>query len=153
MPIIPKHYWETRDLTKTTVEPPLGSGPYRVLDFQVGRWIRWARVPDYWGKDLPVMRGRFNFDTLRYDYFSDDRVKTEAVKGDVIDFHVENVPSYWGERLHHPGVRGGRVQARVVAGEGSRGACGGRCSGTWISRAFRMCACAKRYGWFPISSG
>ena len=107
VPIIPKHYWETRDLTKTTVEPPLGSGPYRVLDFQVGRWIRWARVPDYWGKDLPVMRGRFNFDTLRYDYFSDDRVKTEAVKGDVIDFHVENVPSYWENDYTTPAFEAG----------------------------------------------
>ena len=107
VPIIPKHYWETRDLTKTTVEPPLGSGPYRVLDFQVGRWIRWGRVPDYWGKDLPVMRGRFNFDTLRYDYFSDDRVKTEAVKGDVIDFHVENVPSYWENDYTTPAFEAG----------------------------------------------
>ena len=95
VPIIPKHYWETRDLTKTTVEPPLGSGPYRVKDFQVGRWIRWERVPDYWGEDLPVMKGRFNFDIMKFDYFADDRVKTEAIKGDVIDFHVENVPQYW----------------------------------------------------------
>ena len=95
VPIIPKHYWETRDITKTTVQPPLGSGPYRVEDFQVGRWIRWERVPDYWGADLPVMRGRFNFDIMKFDYFADDRVKTEAVKGDVIDFHVENVPQYW----------------------------------------------------------
>lgn len=95
VPIIPKHYWESRDITKTTVQPPLGSGPYRVKDFQVGRWIRWERVPDYWGQDLPVMKGRFNFDILKFDYFADDRVKTEAVKGDVIDFHIENVPQYW----------------------------------------------------------
>ncbi len=95
VPIIPKHYWEDRDITKTTVQPPLGSGPYRVKDFQVGRWIRWERVRDYWGQDLPVMKGRFNFDILKFDYFADDRVKTEAVKGDVIDFHIENVPQYW----------------------------------------------------------
>ena len=105
VPIIPKHYWETRDLSKTTVDPPLGSGPYRVLDFQVGRWIRWQRVPDYWGRDLPVMKGRFNFDTMKFDYFSDDRVKTEAVKGDVIDFHVENVPQYWERDYDTPAFR------------------------------------------------
>ena len=107
VPIIPKHYWQTRDLTKTTVEPPLGSGPYRVKDFQVGRWIRWERVPDYWGQDLPAMRGRFNFDVIRYDYFSDDRVKTEAVKGDVIDFHIENVPSYWENDYATPAFEAG----------------------------------------------
>ena len=107
VPIIPKHYWQARDLTKTTVEPPLGSGPYRVKDFQVGRWIRWERVPDYWGQDLPAMRGRFNFDVIRYDYFSDDRVKTEAVKGDVIDFHIENVPSYWENDYATPAFEAG----------------------------------------------
>ena len=107
VPIIPKHYWQTRDLTKTTVEPPLGSGPYRVEDFQVGRWIRWERAPDYWGEDLPTMRGRFNFDLIRYDYFSDDRVKTEAVKGDVIDFHIENVPSYWENDYGTPAFEAG----------------------------------------------
>ena len=107
VPILPKHYWETRDITKTTVEPPLGSGPYRIKDFRVGRWIRWERVPDYWGQDLPVMRGRFNFDIMKFDYFSDDRVKTEAVKGDVIDFHVENVPSYWENDYDFPPFRAG----------------------------------------------
>ncbi len=107
VPILAEHYWEQRDITKTTVEPPLGSGPYRVQDFHVGRWIRWGRVPDYWGKDLPTMRGRFNFDILKYDYFSDDRVKTEAVKGDVIDFHVENVPVYWENDYDFPPLHAG----------------------------------------------
>ena len=107
VPIIPEHYWATRDLAKTTVEPPLGSGPYRVKDFKVGRWIRWERVPDYWGRNLPAMRGRFNFDILRYDYFSDDRVKTEAVKGDVIDFHIENVPAYWENDYDTPALAAG----------------------------------------------
>ena len=107
VPIIPKHYWETRDLSKTTVEPPLGSGPYRVQDFQVGRWIRWQRVADYWGRDLPAMKGRFNFDVMKFDYFSDDRVKTEAVKGDVIDFHIENVPQYWERDYDTPAFRAG----------------------------------------------
>ena len=107
VPIIPKHYWESRDISRTTVEPPLGSGPYRVGEFQVGRWIRWERVEDYWGQDLPVMRGRFNFDVLKYDYFADDRLKTEAVKGDVIDFHVENVPGYWERDYDTPAFKAG----------------------------------------------
>ena len=107
VPIVPKHYWESRDISRTTVEPPLGSGPYRVGEFQVGRWIRWERVPDYWGRDLPVMRGRFNFDVMKFDYFADDRLKTEAVKGDVIDFHVENVPGYWERDYDTPAFRAG----------------------------------------------
>ena len=107
VPIIPKHYWESRDISRTTVEPPLGSGPYRVGEFQVGRWIRWERVPDYWGQDLPVMKGRFNFDVLKYDYFADDRLKTEAVKGDVIDFHIENIPGYWERDYDTPAFRAG----------------------------------------------
>ena len=107
VPIIPKHYWENRDISRTTVEPPLGSGPYRVGEFQVGRWIRWERVPDYWGQDLPVMKGRFNFDVLKYDYFADDRLKTEAVKGDVIDFHIENIPGYWERDYDTPAFRAG----------------------------------------------
>ena len=67
MPILPKHYWETRDFTKTTLEPPLGSGPYRIADFEAGRQVTLERVDDYWGKDLPVNRGQYNFDRIRID--------------------------------------------------------------------------------------
>ena len=95
--ILPKHYWdsEERDILETTVKPPLGSGPYVVDDFYVGQWIRYRRVEDYWAKDLPVNRGRFNFDIVKFDYFRDDQVQTESLKGDVIDVHVENLPRLW----------------------------------------------------------
>ena len=94
-PILAKHHWQDRDVTKTTVEAPIGSGPYRVKSFNVGRQIRYERDPDYWGADLPVMRGRFNFDELKWDYFRDDQVQTESLKGDVIDVHIENLPRLW----------------------------------------------------------
>ena len=68
--VLPKHYWSERDLSKTTVEPPLGSGPYRISRFSIGTWVEFERVPDYWGKDLPVNRGRYNFDRVKYDYFN-----------------------------------------------------------------------------------
>ena len=102
IPILPKHYWQTRDISKTTVEPPLGSGPYRIGKFSVGRWVEFDRVKDYWGADLPVNKGRFNFDVIKFDYFRDDQVQTEAVKGNVVDVHVENVPRTWVSKYDIP---------------------------------------------------
>lgn len=102
MPILPKHYWESRDITKTTVEPPLGSGSYRVGRFAVGRWVEFERVKDYWGADLAVSKGRNNFDIIKYDYFRDDQVQTEAIKANVIDVHDENVPRTWHSKYDIP---------------------------------------------------
>ena len=72
--ILPKHYWKDRDFAKTTLDPPLGSGPYKFSKFEAGRFVEYARVDDYWGRDLPVNVGRHNFDALRYDYFRDANV-------------------------------------------------------------------------------
>lgn len=102
LPILPKHYWQNRDITKTTVEPPLGSGPYRIGKFSVGRWVEYERVKDYWAADLPVYKGRFNFDIIKYDYFRDDQIQTEAVKGNIVDVHVENVPRTWEAKYNFP---------------------------------------------------
>ena len=93
--ILPKHYWEEREIKNTTVDPPLGSGPYKISDFYVGQWIKYERVDDYWAKELPVNKGRFNFDEIKFDYFRDDQVQTESLKGNAIDVHVENIPRYW----------------------------------------------------------
>ncbi len=110
IPIMPKHYWASRDLTKTTVEPPLGSGPYRIGEFVVGRWLQWERVKNYWAKDLPVYRGRFNFDAIKVDYFRDDQVQTEAVKGNEIDVHLENVDRRWTSSYNIPAVEQGLLK-------------------------------------------
>ncbi len=71
LPILPKHYWQGRDFGKTTLDPPLGSGPYRIAAVDPGRSITYQRVADWWAKDLPVNRGRWNFETIRYDYYRD----------------------------------------------------------------------------------
>ena len=71
LPVLPKHYWEGARLRRTTLEPPLGSGPYRIKSVDAGRTIIYERVPDYWGADLPVNKGRNNFDEVRYDYYRD----------------------------------------------------------------------------------
>ena len=95
MPILPRHYWETRDFTKTTLEPPLGSGPYRVTDFEAGRYIVRERVKDYWGVNLPINRGLNNFDTLRTEYHRDATTIRLALKSGDIDFREENQSKSW----------------------------------------------------------
>ncbi len=108
--VMPKHYWKDKDISKTTVDPPLGSGPYRISEFSVGRWLEFERVENYWARDLPVSIGRYNFDRIKYDYFRDDQVQTEALKGNVVDVHVENVPRTWFEAYDMPAVDEGYVK-------------------------------------------
>ncbi len=86
MAILPKHYYEEQDFEKTTLDPPLGSGPYRVSSVDAGRSIAYELVDDYWAKDLPVRRGINNFKTMRYDYYRDLTVALEALKAGDVDF-------------------------------------------------------------------
>ncbi|MEM7100270.1 MAG: extracellular solute-binding protein [Pseudomonadota bacterium] len=125
IPIMPKHFWATRDIFKTTVEPILGSGPYKIGRFSVGRWVEWDRVQDYWAADLAPHVGHFNFDTVRIEYFRDDQVQTEAVKGHVIDAHIENVPQAWVSSYDTPAMRDGMLKRLVYKW--------GRPSGMWWS--------------------
>lgn len=93
--ILPKHYWEGRDFSKPGLDIPLGSGPYLIDSFDAGRTITYRRNPDYWGKDLAVNRGRFNFGTIRYDYYKDGNVALEAFKGGEYDFRQETSSKQW----------------------------------------------------------
>ena len=93
--ILPKHYWDGRDFSKPGLEIPVGSGPYLIDSFDAGRTITYRRNPDYWGADLPVNRGRFNFDTIRYDYYKDGNVALEAFKGGEYDFRQETSSKQW----------------------------------------------------------
>ncbi len=95
LPILPKHYWEDRDFEATTLEPPLASGPYRVADFEPGRFVELERVADYWGENLPVRKGQNNFDRIRYEYYRDATVLREALKAGRIDYHDENIAKVW----------------------------------------------------------
>ena len=110
LPVLPKHYWEKRDFTRTTLEPPLGSGPYRVTEFEAGRFVVIERVPDYWGKDLPVRRGMHNFERIRFDYFRDATVIREALKAGSIDLRVENQAKAWALDYDSPAVRDGLIR-------------------------------------------
>ncbi len=93
--ILPEHYWREHDNTRTTQTPALGSGPYRVKDFRQSRYLLYERVPDYWGRNLGVNRGRHNFDHIRYDYYRDGTVVREAFRKGHVDYRRETDPRYW----------------------------------------------------------
>ena len=105
--ILPKHYWATRDITKTTVEPPMGSGPYRLKRAETGRLLEFELDENYWGRDIPVNRGRYNFSRIKFDYFKDDGVMLEAHKSDVFDIREEGVSKNWATQYDFPAVRAG----------------------------------------------
>jgi microcin C transport system substrate-binding protein len=95
MTIIPKHYWKDRDLSKSTLEVPLGSGPYKIGAFEAGKSVAFERVKEYWGADLPVNKGLNNFDKLVYEYFRDQTVAFEAFKAGHFDLTAENSDTRW----------------------------------------------------------
>ena len=107
--ILPKHYWQDRDFEGTTLEPPVGSGPYRIGKVDPGRSITYERVRDYWGRDLPVNRGRYNFDRLRYEYYRDRTVALEAFKANAFDFRRESTAKVWATQYDFPAIRKGLV--------------------------------------------
>ena len=114
MPILPKHYWESRDFESTTLEPPLGSGPYRVKDFEAGRYVVYERVEDYWGADLPVNRGLYNFDIERIDFYLDDTAIRLALKAQDIDFRSENQAKAWASDYNVPSVEKGFLKKESI---------------------------------------
>jgi microcin C transport system substrate-binding protein len=114
MPVLPKHWWAGRDFTRTTLEPPLGSGPYRVEAVDPGRSITYRRVADHWAAELPANVGRFNFDTIRYDYYRDGAVALEAFKAGAYDFRAENSSKHWATGYDVPAVRDGRIRRERI---------------------------------------
>ncbi len=104
LPVLPKHYWESRDFSKTTLEPPLGSGPYRIKDFDAGRYVVQERVPEYWGKDLGVNKGLNNFQEMRTDFYRDVTAIRLALKAGKLDFRHENQAKAWALDYDIPAV-------------------------------------------------
>jgi microcin C transport system substrate-binding protein len=114
LPVLSKAYWAGRDFTRTTLQAPLGSGPYRVESFEPGRSITYRRVPDHWAAALPVNVGRHNFDTIRYDYYRDGTVALEAFKAGAYDFRAENSAKNWATAYDVPAVADGRIRKELI---------------------------------------
>jgi peptide/nickel transport system substrate-binding protein len=112
MPILPRHKIDAEAFEQTTLEPPVGSGPYVVARVDAGRSLTYRRNPDWWARDLPVARGRFNFDEIRVEYFRDSASLFEAFKAGEIDVRPEDEPGRWTEAYNFPAVADGRVLKR-----------------------------------------
>jgi peptide/nickel transport system substrate-binding protein len=109
MPVLPAHLLTNETFDQTTLEPFIGSGPYKMARIDPGRTIVYERDPNYWGRDLPVNRGRFNVDELRFDYYRDNNVMFEALKNGELDVRFEDDPALWSQGYDFAAVRDGRI--------------------------------------------
>lgn len=107
LPVLPRHWWETRDFTSPILESPMGSGPYRVASMEPNRSITYERVPDYWAANKPTARGRYNFDRIRYDVYRDPNVEVEALKAGLFDYRAEYSAKNWAEAYNIPALEQG----------------------------------------------
>ncbi len=112
--ILPKHYFDKVDFSKTTLEAPLGSGPYKIKEVKAGKSITYERNKDYWAKDLPVNRGRYNFDQITYEYYRDGNVLVEAFKAQKYDMRQENVARNWANNYNIEAVKNGQIIKKEI---------------------------------------
>ena len=109
MPVLAKHAMNPETFEQTTMTPLVGSGPYTISRIDAGRSISYKRDPGYWGNDLPVIKGRFNFEEIRFEYYREGSVMLEAFKSGGIDLRLEEDPANWASQYDFPAVRDGRV--------------------------------------------
>jgi microcin C transport system substrate-binding protein len=124
LPILSSKYYATRKFDETTLDPPLGSGPYKVGRFEQGRFLEFERVKDWWGASLPVARGQNNFDVLRYDYYRDRETAFEGFSAKSYTFREEFTSRVWATRYDFPAIRDGRVKRETIPDERPSGAQG-----------------------------
>jgi len=117
LPVIQKAQWEKRDFDKVTLDPWTGSGPYRIKEFEANRFIVYERRTDWWGKDLAIAKGRYNFDRIRYDIYRDNTVTLEAFKSGQYDYRSENIARVWATGYDFPARQNGLVKLEKVKHE------------------------------------
>lgn len=114
MPILPAHYWKDREFTGDGLQIPVGSGPYRIASYEAGRSLTYQRVKDYWAEDLAVRRGRFNFDEIRYEYYTDDTVALESFKAGNFDFRQETSAKNWATAYTGQAFEDGKITREAI---------------------------------------
>lgn len=124
LPIFSRAYYATKSFDSTSLDIPLGSGAYRVGRFEAGRYNEFERVKDWWGADLPIMRGQLNFDVVRYEYYRDREVAFEGFTGKSYLFREEFTSRIWATRYEFPAMKDGRVKREVLVDETPSGAQG-----------------------------
>jgi microcin C transport system substrate-binding protein len=117
LPILPKHYWSARDFAAPTLEPPVGSGPYRITAVEPNRSVTFERTPDYWGRAVNVQVGQYNFDRMRIDYFRDAVVMREAFKSGAFDWLLVGSAKEWATEYDIPEARAGVIRREVLENE------------------------------------
>ncbi len=115
MPVLPEHFWKSKDFEKSTTDVPLGSGPYKVKSVESGHRITYERVKDWWAKDLGVNKGQYNFDTIVYDVYRDETVLLQALFAGEYDLRVENIAKAWFEEYdNQPPVKQGWIKKEEI---------------------------------------
>ncbi len=118
MPVLPKHAINAANFDETTLNAPLGSGPYKVTEIRAGESVTMQRDPNYWGRDLPVNKGHYNFDELRYDFFRDANTWFEAFKRGLYDVRFETDPGRWSEQYDFPAAKSDKlIREKITSGQ------------------------------------
>jgi microcin C transport system substrate-binding protein len=121
LPIFPKHFWQDKEFNQSSLDIPLGSGPYKIVKVDPGKSLLYERVKNYWAQDLAVNRGFYNFDNISVDYYRDWGVGVEALKAGEFDYRWENSSKYWATAYDVPSVKEGRLIKREVAHQANSG--------------------------------
>ena len=121
LPVLPKHYWENKNFEDTTLEVPVGSGPYKIQSFDAGRSITYKLDNNYWGKNVPIKKGTENFGIMKYEYYKDRSIEREAFKSGDVDFFSENSSKEWATSYEVPAVKNNLIIKELIEHENPQG--------------------------------
>ena len=121
LPVLPKHYWTNKNFEETSMDIPIGSGPYKIKNFDAGRTITYELDSDYWGKNIPIKKGTENFGIIQYEYYKDRSIEREAFKSGDIDLFSENTSKDWATSYDTPAVQNGLIKKELIEHQNPQG--------------------------------
>ena len=121
LPVLPKHYWTNKNFEETSMDIPIGSGPYKIKNFDAGRTITYELDSDYWGKNIPIKKGTENFGVIQYEYYKDRSIEREAFKSGDIDLFSENTSKDWATSYDTPAVQKGLIKKELIEHQNPQG--------------------------------